>query len=340
MSRETRIAMAVGCVVLTALSIPVLSRPTPDAIEPEALAVIPQLRPQQTAGLPTATPVDTPAPAVPAVPVVASPAPRAAPSPVSRPAAPPAAALADVPLPPVRSARAAPERTRPVQRAVVADVPIAIPPQQAAHTWSRLVAEARKYIGTNPTDMQRRWCARFMNLVLARLGYNGTGSDAARSFASYGEKISQPKVGAIAVLSRGRNQNLGHVGVISGFDSRGNPIIISGNHGRRVAESVYPRSRVIAYVLPTSDGPRRPVLGRLAPPPAFSLARAEAPMPRTVARGPVARSRLARRPPIQRVSQQLAARRAPAVEIRRVAVNDRPAFLARLEADLGRAGRR
>jgi len=347
MSRETRIAMAVGCAVLTALSIPVLSGPTLDADEPEALAAIPlpaipqesDLEPvrerRQDASLATAAPADVPAPAVPARPVVASPPPRPTPAPASRPASPPAA-LADVPLPPVRAARPAPERVPPVQRTTVADVPISIPPQQpASHGWSRLVAEARKYIGTNPTDMQRRWCARFMNLVLARLGYNGTGSDAARSFASYGERISRPKVGAIAVLSRGRNQTLGHVGVISGFDSRGNPIIISGNHGRRVAESVYPRSRVVAYVLPTTDGPRRPVLGRLAPPPAFSLARAEAP----VSRGAVARTRLARRALAPRApTQQFAARRAPAVEMRRV--DERPAFLARLEADLGRAGGR
>lgn len=324
--------MAVGCVVLTALSIPVLSRPTPDVTEPEALAAIPQER-LRTAALPTAAPSDIPVP-----PVIATPAsvpPRAAQPP--RPVVS-SAIHADVPLPPVRAARPAPA---PVQRTTVADVPIAIPQQAAAHGWSRLVAEARKYIGTNPTDMQRRWCARFMNLVLARLGYNGTGSDAARSFASYGQKISQPKVGAIAVLSRGRNQNLGHVGVISGFDNRGNPIIISGNHGRRVAESVYPRSRVIAYVLPTSDGPRRPVLGRLAAPPAFSLARAEAPMPRAVARSRVARSRIARRAPVQSApTQQLAARRGPTGEMRRVATTEQPAFLARLEADLGRAGAR
>lgn len=335
--------MAVGCVVLTALSIPVLSRPTLDVTEPEALAAIPQGPLQdrvRTAALPTAAPSDIPATAAPSRPVIASPAsvaPRAAPAPTPRPAAS-AAIHADVPLPPVRALRPAP----PVAQTTVADVPIAIPPQQAAaHGWSRLVAEARKYIGTNPTDMQRRWCARFMNLVLARLGYNGTGSDAARSFASYGQKISQPKVGAIAVLSRGRNQNLGHVGVISGFDKRGNPIIISGNHGRRVAESVYPRSRVIAYVLPTSDGPRRPVLGRLAAPPAFSLARAEAPMPRPVVRRMVTRSRIASRVPVQRApTQQLAARRGPTVEMRRVAATEQPAFLARLEADLGRAGSR
>ena len=39
-------------------------------------------------------------------------------------------------------------------------------------------------------------------------------------------------------------------GVVSGIDPSGNPIIISGNHGHKVGEGVYPRSRVYAYVMP------------------------------------------------------------------------------------------
>lgn len=111
-----------------------------------------------------------------------------------------------------------------------------------------LVAEARRYIGGNPTGRSARWCAAFMNLVLERSGHSGSGSNLARSFASYGTRISGPQVGAIAVMSRGRRG--GHVGVVSGIDANGNPIVISGNHGRRVAESTYPRSRIYAYVMP------------------------------------------------------------------------------------------
>ncbi|WP_110782598.1 TIGR02594 family protein [Rhodopseudomonas faecalis] len=113
-----------------------------------------------------------------------------------------------------------------------------------------LVAEARRHLGGNPTGRSRLWCARFMNMVLERAGLRGTGSDMARSFASYGQRISGPQVGAIAVMSRGKRG--GHVGVVSGIDANGNPIVVSGNHNRRVAESVYPRSRVYAYVLPSS----------------------------------------------------------------------------------------
>jgi uncharacterized protein (TIGR02594 family) len=119
----------------------------------------------------------------------------------------------------------------------------------ASFSGNDLVAEARKYLGTNPTDRKRLWCATFVNFILAKLGYAGTNSDAAKSFAYYGRRVSEPRVGAIAVLTRGKRG--GHVGVVSGIDANGNPIIISGNHNRRVGIGIYPRSRVIAYVMPT-----------------------------------------------------------------------------------------
>jgi uncharacterized protein (TIGR02594 family) len=115
-------------------------------------------------------------------------------------------------------------------------------------TSPSLVSEARKYMGTNPTARKKLWCATFMNMVLAKAGYAGTNSDAAKSFAYYGRRVSEPRVGAIAVLSRGKRG--GHVGVVSGIDSHGNPIIISGNHNKRVGEATYSRKRVIAYVMP------------------------------------------------------------------------------------------
>jgi uncharacterized protein (TIGR02594 family) len=113
---------------------------------------------------------------------------------------------------------------------------------------SNVVAEARRYIGSNPTGRGRLWCARFMNMVLQHSGLHGTGSDMARSFASYGRRVSGPQIGAIAVMGR---RGGGHVGVVSGIDASGNPIVVSGNHGHKVAESVYPRGRIYAYVMPT-----------------------------------------------------------------------------------------
>ena len=34
------------------------------------------------------------------------------------------------------------------------------------------------------------------------------------------------------------------------IDASGNPIVISGNHNNTVAEAVYPRGRILAYVMP------------------------------------------------------------------------------------------
>jgi uncharacterized protein (TIGR02594 family) len=113
---------------------------------------------------------------------------------------------------------------------------------------SSIVAEARRYIGGNPTGRGSLWCARFMNMVLQHSGYRGTGSDMARSFASYGQRVSGPQVGAIAVMGR---RGGGHVGIITGIDASGNPIMISGNNGNRVKEAPISRGRIYAYVMPT-----------------------------------------------------------------------------------------
>ncbi|MFK4387441.1 TIGR02594 family protein [Bradyrhizobium sp. USDA 223] len=113
---------------------------------------------------------------------------------------------------------------------------------------SGLVSEARRYIGGNPTGRGRLWCARFMNMVLEHTGHRGTGSDMASSFARYGTRVSGPQVGAIAVMSRGRRG--GHVGIITGIDAQGNPIMISGNNGNRVREAPVSRGKIYAYVMP------------------------------------------------------------------------------------------
>ena len=109
-----------------------------------------------------------------------------------------------------------------------------------------LVSEARRYLGGNPTGRRSLWCGAFMDMVLKHTGHRG-GGNLARAYASYGTRVSGPQVGAIAVMARGGG---GHVGVVTGVDASGNPIVISGNHNNTVAEAVYPRSRIIAYVMP------------------------------------------------------------------------------------------
>ena len=111
-----------------------------------------------------------------------------------------------------------------------------------------LVADARRYIGTNPTGRRSLWCGAFMDKVLRDTGHRG-GGNLALGYLHYGHRVSGPQVGAIAVM---RRRGGGHVGVVAGVDSNGNPIIISGNHNHTTAESVYPRHRILAYVVPTN----------------------------------------------------------------------------------------
>jgi len=111
---------------------------------------------------------------------------------------------------------------------------------------SGLINEARRYLGTNPTGRAHDWCGAFLDMVLKRTGHRG-GGNLARAYAAYGTRIAGPAVGAIAVFTR---RGGGHVGIVTGIDSNGNPIVISGNHNHRVAESTYPARRAIAYVMP------------------------------------------------------------------------------------------
>ena len=108
-----------------------------------------------------------------------------------------------------------------------------------------LIARARADIGKTARDLGMHrltlWCSEY----LRRLTGASDVDDRARSWETR-SKVA-PGVGVVAVLSRGQG---GHVGIVYGFDDRGNPKIISGNHYGRVGESVYPRSRVIAWVIP------------------------------------------------------------------------------------------
>jgi uncharacterized protein (TIGR02594 family) len=113
--------------------------------------------------------------------------------------------------------------------------------------------EAMKWMGATSRQVgvpyPDLWCADFINFILRRTGHPTTNSRAAKSFLDYGKRIDTPRVGAIVVLTRGRNG--GHVGIVRGTDGAGNIIVISGNHGNKVSESPYPKSRVLGYVIPT-----------------------------------------------------------------------------------------
>lgn len=111
-----------------------------------------------------------------------------------------------------------------------------------------IVSRARAHVGQTASQVGVRtslWCSAFLRKITGASGVD----DRAKSWE--GKRHIAPQVGAVVTMGRGRRGG-GHVGVVSGFTERGDPIVISGNHGKRVAESVYPRGSIRAWVDPNS----------------------------------------------------------------------------------------
>lgn len=116
-----------------------------------------------------------------------------------------------------------------------------------------IVSKARQYLGMSARQVGLHrttlWCSTFLRFIA---GTPPGVDDRAISWNKAKWRTS-PRVGSIVIL---RSRRI-HVGVVSGFDERGNPRVISGNHNNRVAEAVYPKSRVIAYVDPGQQTAQR-----------------------------------------------------------------------------------
>jgi uncharacterized protein (TIGR02594 family) len=108
------------------------------------------------------------------------------------------------------------------------------------------VDNARRFVGRNPTGWRTAWCGRFLAMVLPGAAARLHNPAWARDW----ERLPHvsARVGAVAVLHRGRG---GHVGLVSGFDAQGDPILIAGNAGGgRVREYPVAAKSVAVYVSP------------------------------------------------------------------------------------------
>lgn len=94
-----------------------------------------------------------------------------------------------------------------------------------------------------PSGCPGRWCACYLDTVLARTGLAPRGSNKARDFANYGAEAAPGTVGSIMVMSH-------HVGVVVGSCGNGQIKIVSGNYSNRVALGCYSPSRAIAWRAP------------------------------------------------------------------------------------------
>lgn len=100
------------------------------------------------------------------------------------------------------------------------------------------------------------WCAAFAGAMLRRAGAEGTKSLLARSYLSWGEALSEVRLGAIAVLERGEPW-AGHVGFVVGT-TPGKVYLLGGNQGDAVTVAAFDSSRVLAYRWPASGAAQSP----------------------------------------------------------------------------------
>ncbi|MEZ5818339.1 MAG: TIGR02594 family protein [Hyphomicrobiaceae bacterium] len=93
------------------------------------------------------------------------------------------------------------------------------------------------------------WCAAFVGACLERAGIGGTGSLRARSYLAWGVAATEPEWGAIAVLSRGCNPDLGHVGFLVGV-TEGQIVLLGGNQSDAVTVEAFAKERLLGFRLP------------------------------------------------------------------------------------------
>lgn len=106
------------------------------------------------------------------------------------------------------------------------------------------------YTSLKATSDEIAWCSSFANFIVFISGSKGTGSAAARSWLSWGRKITEPTPGCIVIIDRkdSSNPNAAHVCFFVCNDVDPTKIqCIGGNQGDRVKMSLFTKRKVLGY---------------------------------------------------------------------------------------------
>jgi uncharacterized protein (TIGR02594 family) len=93
------------------------------------------------------------------------------------------------------------------------------------------------------------WCAAFLGATLERAGVASTRSLLARSYLRWGVALDEPRLGAIAVFTRGDDPAAGHVGFWIG-ETGSDIILLGGNQSDAVSVAPMSRARLLGYRWP------------------------------------------------------------------------------------------
>jgi uncharacterized protein (TIGR02594 family) len=100
-------------------------------------------------------------------------------------------------------------------------------------------------------DDETAWCAAFVGACLERAGFASTRSLMARSYLDWGEATTEPSAGSIAILSRGADTSLGHVGFLVGMTDTA-IYLLGGNQADSVSVACFDRSRLLGLRTPSA----------------------------------------------------------------------------------------
>ncbi len=102
--------------------------------------------------------------------------------------------------------------------------------------------------GQNLDPATTAWCTAFVNGTVELAGMESTGQLNARSYLDWGQEVSEPQRGDIAVFSRGDpNGWEGHVGFFDGYNEDGSIRVLGGNQGDAVNISNFSASNLLGF---------------------------------------------------------------------------------------------
>lgn len=96
-------------------------------------------------------------------------------------------------------------------------------------------------------DDETPWCAAFVGGCLEACGVISTRYESAKSYLSWGRKLTKPLYGCVVIFDRDGG---GHVGFVVGKDSLGRLMVLGGNQGDEVNVRAFTSDRVLGYRWP------------------------------------------------------------------------------------------
>lgn len=107
------------------------------------------------------------------------------------------------------------------------------------------------------TSDEVAWCAAFVGACLERAGQASTRSLLARSYLEWGTPLRTPRLGAIAVFSRGADPGQGHVGFVIGSDGS-RLFVLGGNQQDAVSVQSFDMTKLLGLRWPAGNTPQSP----------------------------------------------------------------------------------